>query len=41
MYDFYVFFKTANWNPTIKCLRVKREYSSYRTWFFLLPHNQY
>ena len=24
MYDFYVFFKTINWNPTIKCLSEKR-----------------
>ena len=24
MYNFYVFFKTINWNPTIKCLSEKR-----------------
>lgn len=41
MYDFYVFFKTTNWNPNIKCLRIKIEHSNYRMWFFPLPHNQY
>lgn len=37
MYNFYVFFKTTNWNPTIKCLRIYIEYSNYRTCFSLCP----
>lgn len=41
MYDFYVFFKTTNWNPTIKHLKIKIEYSNYKTRFVLMPPKQY